>query len=251
MQLLALQLTALEPVIVLFGPPGVGKGTLSQHLKDHYGFEQVSSGDLVRREIDQQTEIGKRIKEIVKSGNYIDKPTMHEMMRNEITRLNDSGSPFLIDGFVRSESDLYFLTDLIHSLNIDSKTFILFLEADAEESKNRIMHRLVCPHCNHVFNEETAKPKAEGKCDACGSDLKIRINDTAAVIEKRIQDYREVSEKIYPQAKKIYPYLCYDTGKPLSTCLDEYSHFIEYVLNDVTTADEINSEKAREFFLTH
>lgn len=219
-------LSSLEPVVILLGPPGAGKGTFSQHLCDHYSYHHVSAGDLVRREIDRQTPIGIEIADTVKRGEYIEKRIMFELIGQEIVRLTRQGGPFIIDGFARCDEDLAFLCELLDSLDLNRRSLVVFLEADNEQCVERIAQRMVCPQCNHVYNKRSAPPLVAGKCDACQASLKSRINDTPEVIEKRIRDYRsEIEPFVYSEVTKCFPFISFSTVKPLSACLESYGLF--------------------------
>ncbi len=234
-------LSALEPVIILLGPPGAGKGTFSQHLCDNHYYHHVSAGDLVRREIDQQTPIGIEIAEVVRKGNYIQKSIMYDLIGKEIHILAEQGGPFIIDGFARSEEDLAFLCQLLDTLNLRVRALAIFLEADNAQCMERIAQRMVCPVCNHVYNKKSAIPLVSGICNACQSPLKFRINDTPEVIEKRIREYRsDVEPFLYTQVTRCFPHISFSTAEPLPLCLDKYSLFAGQVKDFSGTVEDFS-----------
>lgn len=230
---------ALEPILVLCGPPGSGKGTFSQYLKENYGFAHVSSGDLVRSEIDRQTELGKAIEEIVRRGDFIDQDIMHCLMRERILEFVQENRFFIIDGFIRLEKSLIFLKDLFHELGLSDRVILVDLAAADDICTNRILSRIVCPSCSHVYNLNSAKPTQEGICDICQSLLKIRLNDEPAVIMKRLDFYRNAIQPLIESAKKLFPHINIDTQTSLPECYLKYDNFINNVLQSYGNSEDL------------
>lgn len=242
-------LVALEPVILLIGPPGAGKGTFSQHLCEKHGFLHVSAGDLVRREVDEQTPIGLEIAEIVLKGDFIDKKIMNALIEKEIIRLIERGGPLIIDGYVRNEDNLLFQCQMLEKLNLNSRAFVFFLDARPEFCESRIQNRLICPSCNRVYNTLTATPIDSNKCDLCGHDLKVRLNDTPEVIKKRINGFWQINKTLYPKIASLFPVVYYNNSdKTIHESLEDYSQFAQYVLHfsgkveELTLGDSLSSE---------
>lgn len=226
-----------DPVIVLVGAPGSGKGTFSQLLKERYGFSHVSAGDLVRLEIQNETPIGLEIREIVKSGNFINSQIMHTLIRSKIYELEKEKKPLIIDNFCRSEEDIAFLYDLLGELHLLENTFVLSLDASDAVCKERIRDRMVCSTCAHVYNLKSHPPGLELVCDVCKSSLSIRINDSAAVIEKRLADYRQKVEPGYSYLYTLFPTIFLFAEKSIDECYCYYESLVEG-LKDAKSAKE-------------
>jgi adenylate kinase len=216
-------LSSLEPTILLFGAPGSGKGTFSQYLKENYNYNHISAGDLIRNEIDKNTDIGRPLADIVRRGENVDPKIVQKLIRINVLECKKQGKPFIIDGFGRTDADMTFLHKLLVSMNLDKSSFILFFDAEDEVCKERISHRLLCSDCGHVYNELFNPPLTEGTCDLCSGCLKIRLNDTKEVIEKRILGYRQTVEKSYRKGFSLFPHILYNTSKPMNECLEFYS----------------------------
>lgn len=230
--LFPLLLFSIEPNLVVYGPPGSGKGTFSQHLKQKYSYQHVSSGDLIRYEIDHQTPIGKEVEETVRKGDFIRQEIIHDLMRKKVIEFLQIGRPFIIDGFARSEESLLFLQNLFQELHLQDQILLVYLEADDETCASRILSRLICRECGYVYNSISCRPIQEGVCDLCQAPLKKRLNDDRSVILKRLAEYRNFMENIIDGAKKNYPFVRFNTEEPLPNCLKKYDLFVETYSNN-------------------
>lgn len=222
-------LFSFDATILVFGPPGSGKGTFSQYLKENYRYNHISAGDLVRQEIDKKTAIGRSIEERVKRGEFIDSSIMHELIRCKVLEYKDAGRPFIIDGFGRTQEDMQFLYTLLTSLDLLNNTFVLFLESPDEVCKERIMHRSLCSQCGHVYNTITSPPCLAERCDRCSGRLKQRLNDTPLVIEKRLKEYRTFTEGNYRKGLLFFPSLFYRTDKHLEELETWYANLADHI----------------------
>lgn len=216
-------LFAFDPFIILVGPPGSGKGTLSQHLKINYGYHHISIGDVLRYEVDMQTDLGLSIEKLIKSGDYVDSKIIHTILANNIKKY--LSEPLILDGFGRNKEDV----DVIHQLLIETgqtdRTLVIYLEALDQVCQERISHRLVCSGCGFVYNSETAKPQIHERCNLCGMTLKSRLNDTTEIIMKRIQNYRENVASSYQYAASLFPTIMYHSNGSCEECTHFYDSF--------------------------
>jgi adenylate kinase len=211
-------LFALEPIIILVGPPGAGKGSCAQYLKQYYGYNHVSIGDLIRMEIENKTELGLSIEDIVKNGGSVDQQIVRELVRTKVEKFVIDKKPFIIDGFCRNDGDGEFLKEIFHELDMLPRTMVLYLECEDEVCIKRIEHRIVCSCCGNVYNTFTAKPLNQDYCDVCGSQLKIRLNDSLEKIRKRFEKYHKEVKCYYKLNAKLFPTILYNTNKPYEEC---------------------------------
>jgi adenylate kinase len=217
-------LNGLDPIVILLGPPGSGKGTFSQFLKENYKVKHVSAGDLIRKEVENKTEIGVQISEIVKNGQYIDPLIINKMIAQKVEAFAKSGCSFIIDGFGRERSKIIFLYNLLSDYQLLDRCCVVFLNTEDQECKNRIYSRMVCNNCGHVYNLERAKPKKNSFCDVCGKKLNKRINDNKQIINKRLLDYRKNIEKEYLFQASLYPSIKINTKRSIDDCLSCYKN---------------------------
>lgn len=179
----------------MFGPPGAGKGTQCSHIADKYGLYKLSTGDMIRQEIKNQTEIGKKIQAIVESGELPDSNMVNEMVANIIDQ-HKKGKGFVFDGYPRTLAQGQFLDAYLQKLDMGIDRAVM-LDVDEDNLLNRILGRYSCAACGEVYSERGRKPHMEGVCDKCGSrDFIRRADDTEDVMRTRLHAYRRDTEDI-------------------------------------------------------
>jgi adenylate kinase len=232
----------MEPVILLMGPPGSGKGTFSQYLKEHYGYKHLSAGNIVRREIELQTPLGKEIEEAMKRGDYVDTPAIDALLEKAIAEAVQEGGSLIFDGFLRTERDLDSMCRLVDLHKLKSRIFILHLETCDAVCKERILNRLVCPKCEHIYNLLTAPPLIFAICDLCSSNLEKRVNDSPDATDKRIREFRKESSISFPRAKQLFPNILHDTSQDICACEQFYDRLVSFCTHFLGTPDELVKE---------
>ncbi|MBS3063339.1 MAG: adenylate kinase [Candidatus Diapherotrites archaeon] len=178
--------------IVLLGPPGTGKGTIAQFLHREYGFEQLSTGDLLRKEAAAGTPFGKQVEPIMKSGALVSNELVAEIVASNLARLK--GKSLVLDGFPRNmeQAELFEKIMRVHQVKID---LALNVDSSRETVVRRLSARRQCPKCNKVYGENIP-PRKPGVCDACGVPLFQRADDQPEVIEKRFSIYLESAKPL-------------------------------------------------------
>ena len=141
--------------IVIFGPPGAGKGTQAQNLVKNFNLYQLSTGDLLRSEIKKKTEIGKKIEQIITQGDFVSDDIVNELLKKFITNHNHRNK-IIFDGYPRNINQAETLEVMLNSDN-QSINFILFLKVSRNIIEKRILGRLTCEVCNISYNEFTNK----------------------------------------------------------------------------------------------
>lgn len=187
-----LTLSAL-PNLVFMGPPGCGKGTLSAFLVKNYGYRQISIGDILRRHVRENTEIGKIKQQSRKEGRDIPDALALDIVTEPINECLKKNKPFIIDNFPRNLNSFILLIKFFNEkkLNFDNIWFIRFFIPD-ELSIERICSRRVCNNHQGVisYNLKTNPPKFSGICDSCGSKLTIRDTDNPIRTNQRLLRYK-------------------------------------------------------------
>lgn len=239
-------LCALDPVIILVGPPGAGKGSCSQLLKENYGYCHLSIGDVLRSEIELQTALGREIKETVKNGNYIDPLIIRRLLAKNIVQLQSENKPFILDGFGQNKGEMEAMKTLIDEAGLLPRTLLLYLEAIDAVCQARMCSRSICFGCGRVYHAEMAKPLIPGQCDKCGTILKVKINDTYETIVKRLADYRRDVEQNYKQALTLFPSIIYHSGGSIEECSLFYHAFAQGVAKCLSDASSFVEELASD-----
>jgi adenylate kinase len=214
--------------IILIGPPGSGKGTLSQFFVEQYNYHQICPGDIFRTHIRNNTELGKAIKPIVENGDYVDQDMTCDIIFSEIEDSLKKQEDFIIDGFPRNIYCLKKLHDFLRKKQI-VHVICINLHASDDICLERILERRICTHCNHVTNMHRNPSKI---CTNCSTDLSKRQFDTTETTKKRIAYYRDHIEPLVKDIKTIYPVKYVNTSqKTVAECIREYEHMHDTLLH--------------------
>ncbi|MGP4008646.1 adenylate kinase [Streptomyces sp. 4N124] len=181
--------------IVLVGPPGAGKGTQATRLAEKLRIPHISTGDLFRANISQQTELGKLAKSYMDAGNLVPDEVTIAMAKDRMEQ-PDAENGFLLDGFPRNVSQAEALDEVLETEDVKLDA-VLDLEAPEEEVVKRIAGRRICRRDSaHVFHVTYSAPKKEGVCDVCGGELYQRDDDSEETVRKRLEVYHTQTEPI-------------------------------------------------------
>ncbi|MET9758524.1 adenylate kinase [Streptomyces sp. NPDC006372] len=181
--------------IVLVGPPGAGKGTQAAFLAKNLSIPHISTGDLFRANISQQTELGKLAKSYMDAGNLVPDEVTIAMAKDRMEQ-PDAENGFLLDGFPRNVSQAEALDELLEteSMQLDA---VLDLEVPEDEVVKRIAGRRICRNDSaHVFHVTYKQPAKEGVCDVCGGELYQRDDDSEETVRTRLEVYHTQTEPI-------------------------------------------------------
>ncbi len=181
--------------IVILGPPGVGKGTYAEILSNKYDIPKISVGDLFRTAIKDETELGKKIKDYVSSGNLVPDETVIELVKNRLKE-DDCRRGFLLDGYPRTVAQ----AEAIEQFN--NIHYALNFVAPDEVIMSRIGGRRTCSKCGAIYHIKNIPPKVEGTCDRCGDKLIQRSDEKPEVIKNRLMVYREKTKPVVDYLRK-------------------------------------------------
>jgi adenylate kinase len=173
--------------IVMLGPPGVGKGTQAKILAERTGLAHISSGDLFRENLKNQTELGKLAQTYMTKGELVPDDVTVAMIKDRLIR-PDCEAGAILDGFPRTPAQAEALETMLQDFN-GSVDIVPFITAEENVLIDRLTGRWTCRENGHVFNEKTNPPKEAGKCDFDGSELYQRDDDKAETVKNRIQVY--------------------------------------------------------------
>jgi adenylate kinase len=173
--------------IVLLGPPGVGKGTQAKRIAENTGLAHISSGDLFRENIENETELGKEAQAFINKGELVPDDLTVRMIRDRLSR-SDCKDGALLDGFPRTTMQADFLASLLEEFG-GKVNHVPYLTASEAVLIDRLSGRLTCRAQGHVFQVKHNPPQKTGICDFDGSQLYQREDDSDETVTKRIQVY--------------------------------------------------------------
>jgi adenylate kinase len=174
-------------VHILLGPPGSGKGTQAKRLVDNFSLVHLSTGDILRDAVSKGTEIGLRAKAIMAAGKLVDDDTVNGLV---FARLQDETRNVLFDGYPRTLQQAEALGTFLSLQGIELG-LVIDIEVPEEALENRVVKRRVCSNnaCGAIYHLERKPSKIDGVCDACGSPLKHRADDTAEAFQSRMKEF--------------------------------------------------------------
>jgi len=180
--------------LVLVGPPGAGKGTQAVFLAAHYSIPHISTGDIFRANIKNETELGKLAKSYTDAGNLVPDSVTNEMVRDRLT-WDDAQNGFLLDGFPRNVAQAEYLRAILAEKSTPLDAALEF-SLDNSEIVRRLAGRRTCRGCSASFHIEFEKPAVDGICDKCGGELYQRPDDSEEVIANRLAVYADQTAPI-------------------------------------------------------
>ena len=180
--------------VLLFGPPGVGKGTQAKMLSEELGIPHISTGDMLRAAAAGGTDLGKRAKAVMDEGKLVPDDIMIGIVRDVLASARAAGG-FILDGFPRTLPQAKALSRIFEDLNI-REFKVVEISADDEEIIRRLSNRLVCPNDGRIYNVETDGLSVGEHCPACGSPLTQRDDDREQTVRERLKVYHSTTAPV-------------------------------------------------------
>lgn len=194
--------------LILLGPPGVGKGTQAQRICQDFDAVQISTGDMLRAEMKEGTELGQKAKTLIQAGELVPDDIILGMVENRLFGENKP-EKYILDGFPRTIPQAEGLDKMYEDHN-EKLDMVLSLEAPEELIIKRLTARRSCKACNQVYHLVTMPPKVENVCDKCAGPLFQREDDKPETVKNRLVVYKEQTE----------PLIKYYEGKGLLKAVD-------------------------------
>ena len=188
--------------IVLLGPPGAGKGTQAKTMAKKLNLTHISTGDILRQNVSQGTDLGMQAKEFMEKGSLVPDELVTAMLIQRIEQ-PDTGNGFILDGYPRNINQAKTLDDVLKQKNMGID-LVVYLDASVPVIIQRLCGRLVCKNCALNFHIKNMPPKKDMTCDTCGGKLYQRTDDQEKTIKARLEVYeKETSGLIqYYESKK-------------------------------------------------
>jgi len=191
--------------LIFIGPPSAGKGTYAKRIGPHYDIPHISTGDLLRAEVAEQTEIGNKVKATLDAGKLVSDEVVIELLKKRLQQ-PDAQKGFILDGFPRTQKQA---EELEKITDIDS---VLFINMPEEILLKKVLARRVCKDCGDLYNVADINeqginmpgmhPKKKGICDKCGGELIQRDDDNEETFKDRLAVYHEQSDPVIEYYRK-------------------------------------------------
>jgi adenylate kinase len=186
--------------LILLGPPGAGKGTQAQRLVSRFGIPQLSTGDILRKAVADNTALGRQAKELMDAGKLVPDEIVNGVV-DEALRKPNASNGFLFDGFPRTVQQATALDEML-SRREQKIDFVVSLEVPAETVVERLSGRATCPKCQTPYHMKDHPPKTPGVCDKDGTPLAVRPDDAPDRVRQRLQEYEKKTSLLTGYYKK-------------------------------------------------
>ena len=180
--------------LILFGPPGVGKGTQAKLLSEEFGVPHISTGDMLRAAIAEGTELGRKAKGIMEAGQLVPDEVVIGIVRQVLSSPRVRAG-FILDGFPRTLAQAEALVQIFDDLHITGYR-VVNIDVEDDGVVRRLSHRYVCPKDGRIFSTETGGVSARGRCPECGTPLVQRDDDKEETVRERLAVYHSMTAPV-------------------------------------------------------
>lgn len=185
--------------IILVAFPGAGKGTQAFKLVDNYHLTHISAGDLLRKEVAKDSEIGNQIKDVLATGKMVDNQIIYTLLEKTLKLINNKNG-IILDGFPRDLNQAVYLDNLLKNLN-SPITNVIYIDVDKKTAYKRIVGRLSCLKCNIVYNKYFDNFEDQGFCNTCHDVLVKRTDDNKETFETRVRHFLKETKVVLEHYK--------------------------------------------------
>lgn len=190
--------------LIMLGAPGAGKGTQAKKIAEKYGIPHISTGDIFRANIKNNTELGKKAKEYMDKGLLVPDELVVDLVVDRLTK-EDAKKGYVLDGFPRTIPQAEALTNALKEKN-EEIDYAVNVEVADEVIVNRMSGRRACVACGGTYHVEFNPTKKDGVCDSCGGELILRDDDKPETVKRRLEVYHEQTQPLidyYTKAGKV------------------------------------------------
>jgi adenylate kinase len=218
--------------VVLLGPPGAGKGTQAKRIMEHYGIPQVSTGDLLRANVAEGTELGMAAKVAMSRGELVSDDLVCNMVRERLMQA-DCARGYILDGFPRTAAQAGWLDALLeHELFDNSRPtrawpIVIRLDVDYNQLLLRITGRRSCPTCGRIYNVHLQPPRFDEMCDDHETKLVTRNDDRLEVIQPRLTAYQEQTRPVADYYQRTARLISVNGDQPVDVVTAEIFRVLE------------------------
>jgi adenylate kinase len=210
--------------IIMLGAPGAGKGTQAKQIAGKYNIPHISTGDIFRANIKNNTELGQKAKTYMDQGSLVPDELTCDLVVDRIQQ-DDCVNGFVLDGFPRTIPQAEALENALAKLN-ESMDFAIDVDVPDENIVNRMSGRRACLKCGATYHIVSIPPKKEGVCDNCGSELVIRDDDKPETVQKRLNVYHEQTQPLIDFYSKKGILKSVDGTQPMDKVFEDIVHIL-------------------------
>lgn len=208
--------------LIILGPPGGGKGTYASRISEEYNIPHIATGDILRREVNEKSELGKKVEDYLDRGALVPDEIVNEIVKKRISE-PDCHEGFVLDGYPRTLAQANALDEVTE---ID---LVVNLKVSEEVIIDRLTNRRVCRNCGEIYNLKSMPPEKEGVCDKCGGELYQREDDRPEVIKKRLREYGERTQPVidFYREKELVEDIVAEEERPIDEMMGEIYEAME------------------------
>jgi adenylate kinase len=225
-------MTKQIPVLILIGPPGCGKGTQGDLIAEKLKIPKISTGNLLRDEMQAESDLGKKLKTVMGKGGLVDDKIVLDLLKEKILH-KECGAGFILDGFPRNIAQADELESMLSKLNKLFKLVAIDVAVKDKTVLDRIVNRYYCKHCKTNYNKLYKNPKEKGVCDVCGvkDSFAVREDDTEPVVQSRLLEYHKQTAPVLAYYERLEVLFAVDGDQGV----DEVSSAIDFKLKKILT----------------
>jgi adenylate kinase len=218
--------------VVLLGPPGAGKGTQAKRIMERYLIPQVSTGDILRFNVAQGTELGMAAKAVMARGELVSDDLVCEMVRHRLSQ-PDCKRGYVLDGFPRTAAQAGWLDALLDDQLFDNSRptrawpIVILMDVDYNQLLLRITGRRSCPTCGRIYNVHFQPPRADELCDFDGTKLVTRNDDRFEVLQPRLAAYQEQTTPVVDYYQRTGRLIAVNGDLPMDEVTEEIFRIVE------------------------
>jgi adenylate kinase len=215
--------------LILFGAPGVGKGTQAKNLSRKYGIPHISTGDMLREAIRKKTELGKKAEDIISRGELVPDDIMLGLIEQRMSE-DDCKNGFILDGFPRTQAQADGLTNLFRKKNLPLPLCIEIVVPEDVIVK-RLTSRRICEKCGAIFDPITNPAPPDNICPKCGGRIVQRPDDNPETIHQRLRVYHEQTAPVRDYYRKMDRFVSIDGNRSVDEVFEEIDRIVCKIFN--------------------
>jgi adenylate kinase len=225
-------MTKQIPVLILIGPPGCGKGTQGDLIAEKLKIPKISTGNLLRDEMQAESDLGKKLKTVMGKGGLVDDKIVLDLLKEKFLH-KECGAGFILDGFPRNVAQADELESMLSKLNKLFKLVAIDVAVKDKSVLDRIVNRYYCRHCKTNYNKLYKNPKEKGVCDVCGTrdSFAVREDDTEPVVKSRLLEYHKQTAPVLAYYERLGVLFAVDGDQGV----DEVASAIDFKLKKILT----------------